>query len=67
MGPKESIPNNAKQNRRESSSTAVFQASFALQQSCSLKEALALVDVRVLDHVIIGEGEGASLAERGLL
>ena len=32
-----------------------------------LKEALALVDVRVLDHVIIGEGEGASLAERGLL
>ncbi len=32
-----------------------------------LKEALALIDVRVLDHVIIGEGEGTSLAERGLL
>jgi DNA repair protein RadC len=32
-----------------------------------LKEALALVEVRVLDHLIIGEGEGASLAERGLL
>jgi DNA repair protein RadC len=32
-----------------------------------LKDALALVDVRVLDHLIIGEGEAASLAERGLL
>jgi DNA repair protein RadC len=32
-----------------------------------LKEALALVDVRVLDHFIVGEGEGASLAERGLI
>ncbi len=32
-----------------------------------LKDALALVDVRVLDHLIIGEGDAASLAERGLL
>ncbi|MCB2262151.1 MAG: DNA repair protein RadC [Candidatus Thiosymbion ectosymbiont of Robbea hypermnestra] len=32
-----------------------------------LKDALALVDVRVLDHFIIGEGSTASLAERGLL
>jgi DNA repair protein RadC len=32
-----------------------------------LKEALALIDVRVLDHLVIGEGEGVSLAERGLL
>ncbi len=32
-----------------------------------LKEALALIDVRVLDHVIIGEGAGTSLAERGLI
>jgi DNA repair protein RadC len=32
-----------------------------------LKEALALVDVRVLDHIIIGDGEMVSLAERGLL
>jgi DNA repair protein RadC len=32
-----------------------------------LKDALALVDVRVLDHIIVGEGEGASFAERGLL
>jgi len=32
-----------------------------------LKDALALVDVRVLDHLIIGEGDPASLAEQGLL
>ena len=32
-----------------------------------LKDALALIEVRVLDHLIIGQGEGTSLAERGLL
>lgn len=32
-----------------------------------LKEALALVDIRVLDHIIIGDGETLSFAERGLL
>lgn len=32
-----------------------------------LRDALALIDVRVLDHLIIGEGKGTSLAERGLL
>lgn len=32
-----------------------------------LQDALALVDVRVLDHFIIGDGETVSLAERGLL
>jgi DNA repair protein RadC len=32
-----------------------------------LREALALVDVRVLDHIVIGEGGGTSFAERGLL
>ncbi len=31
-----------------------------------LKQALALIDVRVLDHMIIGDGEITSLAERGL-
>ncbi len=30
-----------------------------------LKEALALVDIRVLDHFVIGDGESVSLAERG--
>lgn len=28
-----------------------------------LKETLALIDVRVLDHFIVGQGQGVSLAE----
>ncbi len=32
-----------------------------------LKEALALVDIRLLDHFIIAEGDVCSLAERGFL
>ena len=32
-----------------------------------LRDALALVDVRVLDHVIVGQGESYSFAEAGLL
>lgn len=33
----------------------------------TLKQALALVDVRVLDHVIVARGSTVSFAERGLL
>ncbi|HHQ42989.1 MAG TPA: JAB domain-containing protein [Chromatiales bacterium] len=32
-----------------------------------LREALALVDVRLLDHLVVGDGTVVSLAERGLL
>jgi len=32
-----------------------------------LKRALALIDVRVLDHFVVGAGRPVSLAERGLL
>ena len=32
-----------------------------------LRESLALVDIRVLDHLVIGDGEPVSFAERGLL
>lgn len=32
-----------------------------------LQEALALVDIRLLDHFVIGDGEVVSFAERGLL
>ena len=32
-----------------------------------LVEALCLVDVRVLDHFVVGDGEPVSMAERGLL
>jgi DNA repair protein RadC len=33
----------------------------------TLKAALALVDVRVIDHIIVGQGEALSMAERGLM
>jgi DNA repair protein RadC len=32
-----------------------------------VKAALALVDIRLLDHIIIGDGVTVSLAERGLI
>lgn len=32
-----------------------------------LREALALVDVRLLDHLVVGDGEMTSFSERGLL
>lgn len=32
-----------------------------------LKEALALVEVRVLDHIVVGDGETVSFSERGLI
>jgi len=35
--------------------------------TATLKSALALVDVRVLDHIVVGQGQVVSLAERGLL
>jgi DNA repair protein RadC len=38
-----------------------------LNITARLREALALVDVRLLDHFIVGDGEPLSLAERGLL
>jgi DNA repair protein RadC len=33
----------------------------------NLKASLALVDVRVLDHIIVGQGQSLSMAEQGLL
>lgn len=32
-----------------------------------LRDALALVDIRLLDHFVIGDGEAVSFAERGLI
>ncbi len=32
-----------------------------------LREALALVDIRLLDHFVVGDGDVVSLAERGLM
>jgi DNA repair protein RadC len=38
-----------------------------IQLTRRLTDALALVDVRVLDHFVIGDGPGISFAERGLI
>lgn len=38
-----------------------------ITHSLSFKSALALIDVRVLDHLVVGQSEVVSLAERGLL
>ena len=35
--------------------------------TCRLKEALALIDVRVIDHFVVTAGESVSFAERGLI
>ena len=48
-----------------SGSVQPSRADEALTQT--LKAALALVDVRVLDHVIVAPGQTLSMAERGLL
>ncbi len=38
-----------------------------IQLTKELKRALAFIDVRVLDHIVIGDNEAVSLAERGLI
>ena len=48
-----------------SGSVQPSRADEALTQT--LKAALALVDVRVLDHAIVGAGESLSMAERGFM
>ena len=48
--------------------SGVAEPSLADQQiTRRLKDALSLVDVRLLDHFIIGDGQPTSLAERGML
>ena len=38
-----------------------------LQITAHLKRSLSLVDIRVLDHIVIGDGEPVSLAELGMM
>ncbi|RDE19150.1 JAB domain-containing protein [Motiliproteus coralliicola] len=48
--------------------SGIAEPSLADQQITErLKNALALVDIRVLDHLVVGEGRPVSFAERGLL
>jgi DNA repair protein RadC len=35
------------------------------QLTAALKQALALVEVRLLDHFVVGDGPAISMAERG--
>ncbi|MEJ2592275.1 MAG: DNA repair protein RadC [Candidatus Thiodiazotropha sp.] len=37
------------------------------QITAHLKQSLALVDIRVIDHIVVGDGEPVSLAELGLM
>ena len=52
-------------HNQSSGSVQPSRADEALTQT--LKYALALIDVRVLDHVIVGASETLSMAERGLM
>jgi DNA repair protein RadC len=46
----------------------VAEPSLADQQiTRRLVDALGLVDIRVLDHMVVGDGEVVSFAERGLI
>jgi DNA repair protein RadC len=52
-------------HNQPSGSVQPSQADIALTQT--LRAALALIDVRVLDHIVVGAGEALSMAERGLM
>jgi DNA repair protein RadC len=48
--------------------SGVAEPSLADQQiTRRLVDALGLVDIRVLDHMVVGDGEVVSFAERGLI
>ena len=48
--------------------SGVAEPSQADQQiTTRLKEACALLDIRILDHFVVGEGQPVSFAERGLI
>jgi len=38
-----------------------------IQLTQRLQEALALIDLQLLDHIVIGDGKSIALAERGLI
>ena len=48
-------------------SGAVEPSSADITLTQTLRHALQLVDVRVLDHIIVGQGQSFSMSERGLL
>jgi DNA repair protein RadC len=58
---------NEKQSHLESPHNQCFATMLRITDSLSFKGALQLVDVRVLDHLLVGQGTVMSFAERGLL
>jgi RadC-like JAB domain len=54
---------------RPRSNRSLFSASQQADEliTCRLKEALSLIDVRILDHIIVAGGDTISFAERGIL
>ena len=60
-------PNNVKQNHLGCPPNQAFAAELRITNSFSLKQALALIDVRVLDHMVVAEHAVVSFAERGIL
>jgi DNA repair protein RadC len=47
--------------------SAFYQSGGAFGYRDQLQDSLALIDVRVLDHFIVGDGEPYSFAARGML
>jgi DNA repair protein RadC len=58
---------NVKQNHLESLLNQRFATMLRITYSLSFKSALQLVDVRVLDHLVVGQGTVTSFAEQGML
>ena len=52
---------------RQKADAALVNAGAWTHTSLALRDALALIDVRVLDHVIVSPGQSLSMAEQGLL
>lgn len=63
----QSPQNNAKENHAEPWSDQLFKAMLRITASLPFKTALALVDVRVLDHLVVAGAEVRSFAESGLM
>jgi hypothetical protein len=59
--------NNVKQNSLGCPPNQAFAPLLRITNSFPLKQALALIDVKVLDHFVVGRGATVSFAESGLL
>ena len=51
--------------KKEGKAAGLSEADIALTRH--LSQALGLLDIRVLDHIIVGRGQALSMAEQGLM